>query len=169
VSQEASPLKYEIAELSTLRESVESLVYESWTRDFRCSPQGRTLPRDAYYPWQRRRIQALLEGGALVLVAYDPDSPDRVYGWLCADRQGDAVRVHYAYTKLYARGFGIAHALLEMAVEVLADDGVGAFVYTHDAAKKRGGMTDTGPRRQVEGLGLAYRPLEALSGVRSVA
>jgi hypothetical protein len=56
-----------------------------------------------------------------------------------------------------------------MAVEVLADEGVGEFVYTHDAAKKRNGATDTGPRKQVEGLGLAYRPLEALSGIRSVA
>jgi hypothetical protein len=169
VSQEASPLKYDIADLGSLRESVESLVYESWTRDFRCSPQGRSLPRDAYYPWQRRRIQALLAAGALVLVAFDPDSPDRVFGWLCADRQGDAVRVHYAYTKLYARGFGIAHALLDMATEVLADEGVGEFVYTHDAAKKRNGATDTAPRKLVEGLGLSYRPLEALQGVRSVA
>lgn len=159
----ATGLRYEIAALDTHVAGAEDFVIESWTRDYRCSPVGRAMRRDAYYPWQRGIIEGLRSAGAIVLVARDVEHSVLFYGWLCADRARDAVRLHYAYVKLFARGHGIFPALLAEAVEQLGD-GAAEVVYTHDPAKRHKQQTNSAPRAKFADLGMTYQPIEIQRG-----
>ena len=121
------------------------------------------MPRDAYYPWQRQRIDELFESGVRVFVCRNPEQPHIVFAWLSADRVGDVLRAHYAYTKAFARGQGLFTALLEHALAELGD-GAEVVAYTHDPAKKDGGKTDYTPRAKLNAMGLEYRPLAKMAG-----
>lgn len=159
-------LEYEIAILTPAHpgfSGIRQLVFDTWTRDFRLSPQGRNMPRDAYYPWQRARIESILGAGARIYVARDRDRPNIAFSWLCADSELGDFRAHYAYTKLFARGYGMATALLDQALVELGADG--ETVYTHDPAKKNNGKLNLEPRDKLEKMGLVYRPLVELKGV----
>jgi GNAT superfamily N-acetyltransferase len=162
----AAGLPYEVVELTPGcpgHAGLQSLLYETWTRDFRLSPRGRSMPKDAFYAWQRARITHLLERGARVYVCRDPEQPSVGYAWLCADRAGSELRCHYAYTKAFARGQGMFTALLEHAVAELGE-GAELVTYTHDPAKQTGGDTDKTGREKLRALGLEYRPLAELAG-----
>lgn len=80
------------------------------------------MPERGFYRWHREDvINPLLANGAQVLVARDVDRPAFVFGWLCAQRVGDALVCHYAYVKRAFRERGIGHAMLAAAVERWGD------------------------------------------------
>lgn len=98
----------------------EAFVLASWKRGFRDScPE---LPGEYYWRWQDERIQRVLSRGALVLVAVDAEYPQTAYGWVCAERVGDAAVVHWVYVRASFRKHGIAGALLGDALARLGDD-----------------------------------------------
>lgn len=98
-----------------------SLVLKSWARCYRGEPANLRMPQRAFYLWQRDMIDRLLERGATVLVARDAERPAFLFGWLCAERLGRALAVHYAFVKRAFRERGIGHAMLAAAVERLGD------------------------------------------------
>lgn len=117
------------------------LVMQSWARGARANPEALRMPKDAFYGWHRAQLDALLARGATVLVARDTESPVYVYAWLCAERVGDAVCVHFAYTKSDWRERGIGRALLDAAVERLGE-GASELWYSHGAETRRSGRVE---------------------------
>jgi hypothetical protein len=133
------------------------LVEHSWLQSYRetfrphsrCRAGCYAMPDAAYRPWQRERIRGLVGGGAMVLVARDPESMVYLRGWLCAERLGRELVLHYAYTKSSHRKSGVFTALLASALDALGGSGL---VYTHH----------TRFDSKLEQLGFAYQSVERL-------
>lgn len=97
------------------------LAYQSWSRSFRAEPSSQRMGERAFFLAHRDVIDRLLAGGARVLVARDVANPGFIFGWICAERHGDALVAHYCYVKRAFRCLGIGHALLADAVERLGE------------------------------------------------
>jgi hypothetical protein len=104
----------------------EALVRDSWVRTFRYGPLRQGVPEQRYFTDQRNRISRLLERGAQVLLAINPEDASQVLGWACFEKREGADVLHYLYVKsIFRRDFGIARRLL-------AEAGLGeGLVYTH--------------------------------------
>jgi GNAT superfamily N-acetyltransferase len=90
------------------------------------------MPYRAFCDWQRDVIDRITDRGALVLVARDAAQPVYIYGFLCAERAGDAVVTHYTHVRKDWCLRGIATALLAEAIEQLGE-GASELLYTHDS------------------------------------
>lgn len=110
------------------------LVWKSWIRGHRAEPENLRMPARAHALWCKDVIARLLEGGARVYVARDAEHPAFLFGWLCAQRVGDALACHWAYVKRPWREQGIGHALLTAAVDGLGD-GASELWQTHSSAE----------------------------------
>lgn len=144
-----------------LTSELSGFVYETWTRDYSRQPSMRRMPQQAYYPYQRGVVAALLgRPGTSVLVAHDAEDHDQVYGWVCSELEGGTFVLHYVYVKRPFRELGIGHALLSEALERAGD--VSELVYTHDPARGRDehGRIEVERRRQAEALGFGWRPID---------
>ena len=122
-------------------------VLKTWPRSSRMSESGMRMDRDAWYLYQRDVVIArLLARGATVLVAADVESPIFVHGFLVAERVGDCMVVHWAFTKRDSRGYGVARDLLDAAVE-LVGEGATRLAYSHDVRMLVEGYDSDGKRR----------------------
>lgn len=100
-------------------------VMRSWLMSWRHSEVTRTMPGDAYYDWQRKRIDGLLPR-CVVLVARPDDWDQGILGWLCGEVVPEGSVVHYVYVKRRSRREGIATALLQQLVDTAP-----AYAFTH--------------------------------------
>lgn len=130
--------------------SERNLVLQSWCRAFRSERVNLGMPQSAFYPWQRTNMDRILARDPLLLVARDVEKPEYVYGWLCAERIGDAFVAHFAYVKRDWREQGIARALLVEALERL---GGTKLQYSHES---------TGLRAKLDSMGFEKQPIEVL-------
>ena len=121
-------------EIQPATEADMALVWNSWLKSYRCEPESQRMPARAYHLWQKDIVQRLLDGGARVYVARDAERPVFLFGWLCAQRVGDALACHYAFVKRSFRERGVGHALLAAAVDQLGD-GASELWQTHSSAE----------------------------------
>jgi GNAT superfamily N-acetyltransferase len=148
-------------------------VWRTWVRDYRYAASMGRMPYRAYCDWQRDMIDRLTDSGAVILVARDVERPVYLYGFLCAQRVGDAVVAHYANVRRDWQGQGIARSLLGEAIERIGD-GAEELLYTADADRtvelgaeeraKTGRRTgvDTRLTRKLEALGMQRVAIEEL-------
>jgi GNAT superfamily N-acetyltransferase len=148
-------------------------VWRTWVRDYRYAASMGRMPYRAYCDWQRGMIDRLVARGALLLVARDVEQPVYVYGFLCAQRVGDAVVAHYAHVRRDWWGQGLARALLGEAIERIGD-GASELLWSHDADRtvelsaeeraKTGRRTgvDTRLTRKLEAWGMRRVAIEEL-------
>lgn len=87
-----------------------NFIYHSWGNSYRDAALGAwgDIPKATYYKRVRARIDALIRRGAEIKLAVDPDDPNIILGWMCAE----APVLHYVYVKEAYRGQGIAMTLL---------------------------------------------------------
>ena len=91
-------------------------VLETWLTSFRKSPWAGVVPNDLYKPVYLNAIKQLLDRGAMVLCAVNPDKPDHILGWICFERTSDSVPVvHYVFVKPLYRKRGVAKSLFASA------------------------------------------------------
>lgn len=98
-------VKVRPATISDLR-----FVAASWYADYWSRWGKKHCERDKFHKGQGARIDRLL-GRSHVLVAYLPEVPDEVLGWLCLDIPTPTV--HYCYVKGEYRRMGIASGLMQ--------------------------------------------------------
>lgn len=92
-------------------------------------------------------VQAILKRPeTITLVACDPEAPEHIMSWLCAELRPDVLVLHYGGTYRFARGFGLFRMLLD---KMLDERGPRALVYTHRSRKSK----VIGPA-----IGAAYNP-----------
>ncbi len=89
------------------------LVLDSWIKSVRDSPWAGNVPNNMAMAVLQESLKQLMLRGAKVLVAANPDRPQQIVGWICAEpgRESEKV-VHAVYTKRPFRRLGIAKQLL---------------------------------------------------------
>jgi GNAT superfamily N-acetyltransferase len=86
----------------------EGLIFASWSRCARLAPPMSWVPWRTFDAFMRKRF-----GGASTLVACHPDDPSMMIGFICFNRSGDTVAVHWVYVVSMFRRKGVAKGLLE--------------------------------------------------------
>lgn len=113
---------------------IPAFVSKSWLASFRSSDWAGPVPNNLFEQVYADAIRQLLERGAQVLVACNPDAPDHVLGWICFERtRDDRPVVHYMYTKSLFRRRGVARSLLAAA----GIDPKARFFYTYRTERAR--------------------------------
>jgi hypothetical protein len=111
---------------SELDSRTTALIYSSWLDGYR-DQAHLSMPSDAYYPWQRARIERILAmPSTVVALALDPQLLSLVRGYAVATLDA----VHWAYTKATWRRDGAARACLSCLPERPR-------YYTHEAPRRR--------------------------------
>jgi len=85
-------------------------VHSSWHTSHWKSWAHKHIEREEYAPGQDRRI-AILLARAETVVAYFPEAPTEILGWVCAEPYRSVL--HYVYVKGVYRERGIARGLVE--------------------------------------------------------
>lgn len=122
----------------TIRKAIPSdlnFIRASWARSYWQTHARRHIPFPEYQVGQNKRMARILSG-ATTLVAYFPEVPDEVLGWVC--REGSVL--HYCYVKSAYRRNGIGSGLAGSMLKS----------YTH-ASDSTGG-------RFLDSLGLNFNP-----------
>lgn len=115
-------------------------IADSWIRSFQGAWRVKKVAPEVYWRQHRDLISRLLEAGARVLVACDPQDTWTVWGWACGYREGSTFVVHYVYVKEAFRGPGLD--LGTILFDALTDGGdFEQLVYTHDT-RAAGGFLD---------------------------
>lgn len=79
-------------------------VISSWLRSYAEGPEFRSVARRVFFAVYEPIVKRLL-GRSTVAIAYDPELPDSILGYLVIE--GDSL-VHYVHTKRRFRRAGIA-------------------------------------------------------------
>jgi hypothetical protein len=89
-----------------------AFVYSSWLKSY--SGQFRVIPRKIVYEFEGIKIKNLLEKSiTLVAVGNSIASAGDIYGYMCGERTPEHLIIHYAYTKMPFRRWGLARSLLD--------------------------------------------------------
>lgn len=136
--------------VTEFRSDDRAFLMDTWARSYRVAEACAAIPKAAYFPWHRKRMESVLER-ALVLVARDADNPAFIYGYGVFERVGPKMVAHWLYTKGGFKRRGIASVLLARALEQL---GAGA---TQLVMTFRTYIAD-----KAASLGFRFEPLEAL-------
>lgn len=87
-------------------------VVDSWLQSFRKhSPEAERIPGPVYFKLHGPLVRGLLESGGLT-VACSADDASQILGWMAWRHQHGQRVLHYLYTKLPFRGFGLEPLLL---------------------------------------------------------
>lgn len=126
-----------------MREDDRNFVLSSWLRSYASSLEFRGLSRGVYFELYAPVVERLLERST-ILVAWTPDLPDTVIGWLACE--GDDV-VHYILVKSRFRRLGVGRWMTQELSQVAA-------VYTHQpsaaGARLVGGLWQYEPMRRFD-------------------
>lgn len=89
----------------------QGLILDSWVNSYRKSRDVRDVIGPVYRSGQRQLAERLLERcGATVLCA--SDFLPQVFAWMCAEKVGSILVLHYLYVKQPYRRQGLARTLL---------------------------------------------------------
>lgn len=93
------------------------MVARSWLKSLRPTSPYTAVPSETFFYQHHLLIEGLWADLTCAwFLAVDPQDPDRIYGWLCAQTAdslaGPMPVVHYVYTPKAFRRFGIAARLL---------------------------------------------------------
>jgi GNAT superfamily N-acetyltransferase len=91
----------------------EGLVLASWARQIRKLPPFRQVSGEEFKA-HTLRLERLLQRCPPV-IACEPKHPEQVFGWVCAELQGDDRVLHFVYVRNTWRRKGIARYLLELS------------------------------------------------------
>lgn len=96
--------------------AIPPFVWETWLSSFRKSPWAGVVPNNLYKPVYLETMRQLVERGAEVVCATNPEKPGHILGWLCYERTSDAIPVvHYCFVKPLFRKRGVAASLFAAA------------------------------------------------------
>lgn len=87
-----------------MRDEDRNYVLSSWLRSYAEAPEFRSLARGVFFAIYEPVVKALLERST-VAIAFFPDLPDTVVGFLVIE---DESVVHYVHTKRRFRRLGVA-------------------------------------------------------------
>jgi hypothetical protein len=85
-------------------------IYHSWLKSCR-KTYANIDPRE-YYATYKREIEDILSRSE-VAVACDPRDPGHIYGYVVYKKAGEALILHYAYTKGPFRRLGVFKSILK--------------------------------------------------------
>lgn len=84
-------------------------IRETWLKAYRASMPD--CPDDIYNNGMTFRINHLLDN-AKVILACNPESPGRIYGWMCYE-PGQVLTIHFVHTRYECRRSGVASMLFK--------------------------------------------------------
>ena len=93
------------------RESDRPWIMATWLDANRRSPLSNYLTNTVYFGEHRKLITRILSCSVNLVAAWDKNN-DQLFGWVCGDRIGNELIVHFIYTKQKFRRFGIAKKLM---------------------------------------------------------
>lgn len=101
-------------------------ILDTWISSYRDSPWAGCIPNNVFPFVTEAAIKQLLERGAQLRVAYNPERETQLLGWMCTEttRTGENV-IHYAFTKSDFRKIGVFSSLKN------ASGITGRFAYTY--------------------------------------
>lgn len=79
-------------------------IHDAWLESFKLSHAAGPIPMDMYRPVYRQVIEAVLRRqGVRVLVAYNSEDHDQIFGFVVHERHPDYPVIHYVFVKQFAR------------------------------------------------------------------
>ena len=86
-------------------------IFNSWLKSYRKSEFAKDITATVYFSEHHKVLRRLIDTSQ-VIIACNQDSPDQIYGWICAGMTDGIFTLHYLYIKKPFRNFGIAKNLL---------------------------------------------------------
>lgn len=142
-------LTNESVRIRPLTEADVPFIFSSWLKSYRESQFGRGMARTFFFTEHHKVIERLLKTCEVFIACNDQDVAD-IFGYICGERTGGVLVIHYIYVKHTYRNLGIGKLLLNC----FSHTGDVAALYTHKtpAADKL-----------AERFNMAYHPYIALT------
>lgn len=86
-------------------------IFNSWLENWRYSDECKRMSNDVYYRRFKAIIAELLTT-SLIVIAFNPEDEDQVYGYICYKKIEDIFVLHYAYVKFTYRRQKLFHRML---------------------------------------------------------
>lgn len=93
-----------------------AFITSSWLKSYRDSEAVRGVPNGVYYRLHHKVLETVIPR-SIVAVAVSQDDPDQIIGWVCAERHGNILTIHYVYVKYMFRRHGVAKKLVQLLVD----------------------------------------------------
>jgi len=87
-----------------------NFIISSWLYGWENSPQNFGVHKHVYFKTTEVYIKETLKRSG-ALIACDPDEPDEIFGFVCAEYMDDETVFHWLHVKSSYRGFGVGRAL----------------------------------------------------------
>jgi ribosomal protein S18 acetylase RimI-like enzyme len=101
----------------TARKSDIKFVLDSWSKSYRTSPWAGVVPNNKWHDLIRDLITQLVARGAVIHVAADDTNDDHILGWVCTEKRGNEMVLHYAWVRPEKRAQGIATRLIDESTD----------------------------------------------------
>lgn len=114
---------------ATLRRADEkdiSFIFNSWLKSYRSSYFAKSISNTIYFEGHHKIIEKLAKTSEII-VACNPQDPEQIFGYICAEKIDGIFCLHYIYVKQSFRRLGIGKLLLNS----FERDKEQASVFTH--------------------------------------
>lgn len=130
-----------------------ALILNSWLSNYRKGYHVKGVPNDVYFTWHHKILEEII-ARCPPLIACDPEDPDTIYGWVCAEVVDNQLVIHYIYVKQMVKaievgaegegedrrkkfkGWGVGTFLLKAILDHEPD--IEGITYTHETMAGRG-------------------------------
>lgn len=99
------------ASLRRAQEKDISFIFNSWLKSYRNSLFAKSISNTIYFSEHHKIIEKLAKTSEII-IACNPDDPDQIYGYICAEKIDDIFTIHYIYVKQPFRKLGLANFML---------------------------------------------------------
>lgn len=125
------------------------LITNSWLTNYRKGYFVKGVPNPIYFRLHHKILETLIPR-ATTIIACDPEDPDVIYGWACAEVIDERLVFHYVYVKggfkaqqtgvdesgdRTYKGWGVGSLLVQEFLKF--EDNLKGIVYTHETIAGR--------------------------------
>lgn len=86
-------------------------IFNSWLKSYRNSLFAKTISNTIYFSEHHKIIEKLAKTSEII-IACNPDDPNQIYGYACAEKIDGIFTLHYIYVKQPFRRLGLANFML---------------------------------------------------------
>jgi len=88
-----------------------SFIFNSWLKSYRNSLFAKSVSNTIYFSEHHKIVEKLAKTSEII-IACNPDDPEQIYGYACAEKIDGIFCLHYIYVKQPFRRLGVGNFLL---------------------------------------------------------
>jgi hypothetical protein len=111
-------------------------VFSSWLKSQRHQGDRRLMTNRVYFDNEKKRIERILEK-ARTVIAHNPEDENHIYAYAVIQFIGEAMIIHFAYTKGTYQRLGILKTMLQTINERMGKEQVAITHITPEVASLR--------------------------------